>query len=59
MVLAPYRRRCDAFPEPDIRDDFNAIKRFAGEDYDRARYYDFDPDYLIEMEPHVQHYEIG
>jgi len=40
-------------------DDFNAIKRFAGEDYDRARYYDFDPDYLIEMEPHVQHYEIG
>jgi heme-degrading monooxygenase HmoA len=40
-------------------DDFDAIKRFAGEDYDRTRYYDFDPDYLIEMEPHVQHYEIG
>jgi hypothetical protein len=40
-------------------DDFGAIKRFAGEDYGWARYYDFDPDYLIEMEPHVQHYEIG
>jgi heme-degrading monooxygenase HmoA len=40
-------------------DDFDAIKRFAGEDHDRARYYDFDPEYLIEMEPHVQHYEIG
>jgi hypothetical protein len=40
-------------------DDFDAIKRFAGKDYGRARYYDFDPDYLIEMEPHVQHYEIG
>ena len=24
-------------------DDFDAIKRFAGEDYSRARYYDFDP----------------
>ena len=40
-------------------DDFDTIKRFAGEDYGRVRYYDFDPDYLIEMEPHVQHYEIG
>jgi hypothetical protein len=39
-------------------DDFDAIKGFAGEDYNWARYYDFDPEYLIEMEPHVQHYEI-
>jgi hypothetical protein len=38
-------------------DDFDAIKRFAGEDDGRARYYDFDPEYLIEMEPHVEHYE--
>ena len=23
-----------------------------------AKYYDFDSDYLIEMEPHVRHYEV-
>jgi hypothetical protein len=31
---------------------------FAGDDYTRARYYDFDSDYLIEMEPHVRHYDL-
>ncbi len=39
-------------------DDTEAIKRFAGDDYSRARYRDFDSDYLIEMEPRVQHYEV-
>ena len=39
-------------------DDIDAIKRFAGEDYTRAKYYDFDPQYLIELEPNVQHYQI-
>lgn len=39
-------------------DDIIAIKRFAGEDYTRAKYYDFDPEYLIELEERVQHYEI-
>lgn len=35
-----------------------AIARFAGEDVERARYYDFDPDFLIEMEPGVMHFEV-
>lgn len=39
-------------------DDTEAIKRFAGDDYSMAKYYDFDSDYLIEMEPHVWHYEV-
>jgi hypothetical protein len=39
-------------------DDSDAIKRFAGDDFSRARYYDFDPDYLIEMEAGVRHYEL-
>ncbi|MGH8177167.1 MAG: antibiotic biosynthesis monooxygenase [Steroidobacter sp.] len=38
-------------------DDIEAIKRFAGEDYEGAKYYDFDGDYLIEKRPKVQHYE--
>ena len=39
-------------------DNTEAIKRFAGEDYSRAKYYDFDPEYLLELAPLVQHYEI-
>ena len=37
-------------------DDADAIKRFAGEDYNLAKYYDFDSSYLIEMEARVSHY---
>jgi hypothetical protein len=40
-------------------DDVDAIKRFAGDDYSLARYYDFDSAYLIEMEPRVQHYNVS
>ena len=39
-------------------DDTDAIKRFAGDDIRVAKYYDFDPDYLLEMEPHVRHYDV-
>lgn len=37
--------------------DLEAIKRFAGEDFERAKYYDFDAEFLIEQELHVRHYE--
>jgi heme-degrading monooxygenase HmoA len=39
-------------------DDTEAIRRFAGHDYKMAKYYDFDCDYLIEMEPQVLHYDV-
>ncbi len=39
-------------------DDADAIKRFAGDDYNLAKYYDFDSSYLIEMETCVSHYEL-
>ena len=39
-------------------EDAEAIKRFAGDDYSLAKYYDFDSDYLIEMEARVRHYEV-
>jgi hypothetical protein len=41
-----------------IWDDTDAIKRFAGDDYGVAKYYDFDSSYLIEMEARVRHYEV-
>jgi len=39
-------------------DDIEAIKQFAGEDYEKARYYPEDKDYLIEFEPLVVHYTV-
>lgn len=34
------------------------IRAFAGEDIERARYYPEDEGYLLELEPHVTHYEV-
>jgi hypothetical protein len=39
-------------------DDFAAIRRFAGDDHCTAKYYDFDPDFLLELEPKVTHFEV-
>jgi len=39
-------------------DSEDAIRQFAGEDIEKAKYYDFDPDYLVELEPTVTHYEV-
>ena len=33
-----------------------AIRRFAGEDMTVAKYYDFDRDFLLELEPRVVHF---
>ncbi len=35
-----------------------SVKAFAGEDYDKARYYPEDKDFLLEFEPNVLHYEV-
>jgi len=39
-------------------DDLDAIHRFAGEDLVKAKYYAFDPDYLLELEPEVTHFDV-
>jgi heme-degrading monooxygenase HmoA len=39
-------------------DDLEAIRRFAGSEVTKAKYYDFDPDFLTEMEPEVVHFEV-
>ena len=36
----------------------DAIRRFAGDDIDRAHYYPEDRQYLLELEPTVIHYEV-
>ena len=39
-------------------DSRQAIGAFAGVDLDKARYYPEDPDFLLEMEPQVIHYDV-
>src|SRR5262245_11798022 len=34
------------------------LRSSAGEDYEAARYYDFDDDFLIEKEPRVRHFTV-
>jgi heme-degrading monooxygenase HmoA len=36
----------------------DAIRNFAGDDIDRARYYPEDRKYFDEMEPNVTHYDV-
>jgi heme-degrading monooxygenase HmoA len=38
-------------------DNFESIKKFAGEDYEKARYYKEDKKYLLEFERNVIHCE--
>ncbi|TGD79618.1 antibiotic biosynthesis monooxygenase [Hymenobacter wooponensis] len=38
-------------------DSYESIKRFAGEQYEQARYYPEDAQYLLEFEPTVLHCE--
>lgn len=39
-------------------DDLDAIRRFAGDALTKAKYYDFDPNYLLELEPEVIHFDV-
>jgi heme-degrading monooxygenase HmoA len=37
----------------------DAVRRFAGDDVDRAVYYPKDREFLLELEPNVAHYEVA
>ena len=39
-------------------EDEAAIQRFAGADLLKAKYYDFDAAFLLELEPEVTHFEV-
>lgn len=38
---------------------FDAIRKFAGEEMEKAVYYPEDRRYLLEMEPEVSHFEVA
>jgi hypothetical protein len=39
-------------------DSIEAIKKFAGPNIEKAVYYPEDVKYLLELEPHVKHFEV-
>ena len=39
-------------------ENLEAIGRFAGDDLLKAKYYDFDRDFMLELEPEVTHFEV-
>ena len=39
-------------------DNLDAIRRFAGDAFAKAKYYDFDRNFLLELEPEVTHFEV-
>ncbi len=39
-------------------DSMEAIRSFAGEDIEKAKYYPEDKKYLLKMKPFVEHYEV-
>ncbi|MGE5811026.1 MAG: DinB family protein [Ignavibacteria bacterium] len=36
--------------------DYNSVKSFAGDDFEKAKYYPEDKKFLLELEPNVKHY---
>ena len=38
--------------------DLEAVKAFAGEDYERAKYYPEDKDFLLDFPEEVEHFEV-
>ena len=39
-------------------ENIEVIKNFAGDDYEKAKYYKEDEKYLLEFSEHVKHYEV-
>lgn len=50
--------RVEHFLLVSLWESWEAIRAFAGEDLDRARYYPEDAGFLRELEPTVTHYEV-
>jgi len=58
QVLRRTEERVTHFLLLTLWDSVAAIKRFAGEDYECAKYYAADDEFLLEREPRVQHFEV-
>jgi len=57
-VLRRVRERRAEFLLVSLWESWDAIRRFAGDDPEKAVYYPKDHEFLISMEPTVEHYEV-
>jgi heme-degrading monooxygenase HmoA len=57
-VLRRVREGKAEFTLISLWESYEAIKAFAGADYEKAVYYPEDKKFLLELEPHVAHYEV-
>ena len=57
-VLRRIKQNRAEFTFISLWESIDAIRRFAGNDYEKAHYYPEDRDFLIELEPFVEHYDV-
>ena len=57
-VLRRFKQNRAEFTFISLWESVEAIRRFAGEDYEKAHYYAEDRDFLLELEPFVKHYDV-
>ena len=60
-VYVPERQEGDVahFITMTFWQNMDAIKKFAGDDVEKAKYYPEDKEFLLEFEPTVVHYEVA
>jgi heme-degrading monooxygenase HmoA len=58
FILIRFEKGYASFQMISLWDSYESIKEFAGEDYELARYYPEDKNYLLKLEKFVTHYEI-
>ena len=58
LVLRRIREAHAEFFLLSLWESWDAIREFAGNDVEKAFYYPEDPEYLLSMEPEVEHYEV-
>lgn len=39
-------------------DSYDAIRAFAGDDFEKAKYYPEDQNFLLALDPYVKHYDV-
>lgn len=57
FVLLKVKNEKAYFQTLSFWDSIESIKQFAGEDYEKARYYTKDKEFLLEFELFVEHFE--
>jgi heme-degrading monooxygenase HmoA len=58
LVLRRIREGRAEFFLLSLWESWDAIREFAGNEVEKAFYYPEDPEYLLSMEPEVEHYEV-